>query len=91
MAQYSENNSGLIPNSVLFNKRGNKKMRCPLTNSDAGAVDYKNIRLLKEYISEKGRILPSRITGVKPPMQRKLKLAIKRARALALLPYVDNR
>jgi small subunit ribosomal protein S18 len=60
---------------------------CPLSGPNAPVVDYKNIELLKRFISEDGRILPSRITSVSAPKQRELKVAIKRARNLALLPF----
>ena len=70
----------------LFQKPGIKFFRpCPLSRKDAPSVDYKNIRLLKKYISESGRILPSRITSVSQNKQKKLSRAIKRARLLALL------
>ena len=70
----------------LFQKPGIKFFRpCPLSGKDAPLVDYKNIRLLKKYISESGRILPSRITSVSEKKQKKLTRAIKRARLLALL------
>jgi len=70
----------------LFQKPGIKFFRpCPLSGKDAPLVDYKNIRLLKKYISESGRILPSRITSVSENKQKKLSRAIKRARLLALL------
>ena len=58
---------------------------CPLSGKDAPIVDYKNIKLLKRYISENGKILPSRITNVSQKKQRELSLSIKRARNLALL------
>ena len=64
-----------------------KKKSCPLSISGAPKVDYKNIRLLKKFISEKGKMLPSRITSVSTKKQRELSKAIKRARFLALLPY----
>tara|TARA_B100001123_G_C15014303_1_gene908853 strand:- start:249 stop:506 length:258 start_codon:yes stop_codon:yes gene_type:complete len=67
-----------------------KKRSCPLSGADAPKVDYKNIKLLKRFISEKGKILPSRITSVSTKKQRELSRAIKRARYLALLPYVNN-
>tara|TARA_Y100000590_G_C14867979_1_gene693972 strand:+ start:142 stop:399 length:258 start_codon:yes stop_codon:yes gene_type:complete len=67
-----------------------KKRSCPLSMKDAPRVDYKNIKLLKRFISEKGKILPSRITSVSTKKQRELSRAIKRARFLALLPYVNN-
>ena len=70
----------------LFQKPGIKFFRpCPLSEKDAPLVDYKNIKLLKKYISESGRILPSRITAVSQNKQKKLSRAIKRARLLALL------
>ena len=58
---------------------------CPLSQKNAPAVDYKNIKLLKKYISESGRILPSRITSVSLKKQKELSRSIKRARFLALL------
>ena len=66
------------------------KKSCPLSGKDAPVVDYKNIHVLKKYITEKGKILPSRVTQVSTKKQKKLTLAIKRARFLALLPYVSN-
>ena len=61
------------------------KRKCPLTGKNAPKIDYKNIKLLKKYISENGKILPSRITSVSQKKQRKLSLSIKRARILALI------
>ena len=61
------------------------KKKCPLTGKNAPEIDYKNIKLLKKYISENGKILPSRITSVSQKKQRKLSLSIKRARILALI------
>ena len=58
---------------------------CPLSGKDAPVIDYKNIKLLKKYISESGRILPSRITSVSLKKQKELSRSIKRARLLALL------
>tara|TARA_Y100001954_G_C15640146_1_gene517269 strand:+ start:167 stop:439 length:273 start_codon:yes stop_codon:yes gene_type:complete len=63
---------------------------CPLSGKDAPLVDYKNIDLLKKYTTEKGKILPSRVTQVSTKKQRQLSLSIKRARYLALLPFVSN-
>jgi small subunit ribosomal protein S18 len=56
---------------------------------EEATIDYKNIDLLKEYITETGKIVPSRITGVSAKHQRELCRAIKRARMVALLPYCD--
>ena len=70
----------------LFQKPDIKFFRsCPLSVKDAPVVDYKNIKLLKKYLSETGRILPSRITSVSLKKQRELSKSIKRARLLALL------
>ena len=70
----------------LFQKPGIKFFRpCPLSGKNAPIVDYKNIRLLKKYISESGRILPARITSVSLKKQKQLSRAIKRARLLALV------
>ena len=70
----------------LFQKPGIKFFRpCPLSGKNAPIINYKNIKLLKKYISESGRILPSRITSVSQNKQKKLSRAIKRARSLALL------
>ena len=65
----------------LFQKPGIKFFRpCPLSGKDAPTVDYKNIKLLRKYISESGRILPSRVTSVSQKKQKELSKAIKRAR-----------
>ena len=61
------------------------KKKCPLSGKNAPIIDYKNIKLLKKYVSENGKILPSRITSVSQKNQRKLSISIKRARNLALL------
>ena len=71
---------------TLFQKPGIKFFKsCPLSGKDAPVIDYKNIKVLKKYISESGRILPSRITSVSQKKQKELSRAIKRARVLALL------
>ena len=61
------------------------KKKCPLSGKGAPVIDYKNIKLLRRYISENGKILPSRITSVSQKKQRELSLSIKRARNLALI------
>ena len=61
------------------------KRKCPLTGKNAPEIDYKNIKLLKRYTSENGKILPSRITSVSQKKQRELSISIKRARNLALI------
>ena len=67
------------PNKYKFKKS------CPLSVKGAPKIDYKNIKLLKRYVSENGKILPSRITSVSQKKQRDLSLSIKRARNLALI------
>ena len=67
------------PNKYKF------KRSCPLSVKGAPIVDYKNIKLLKRYISENGKMLPSRITNVCQKKQRELSLSVKRARNLALI------
>ena len=70
----------------LFQKPDMKLLKaCPLSGKNAPKVDYKNIKLLKRYISESGRIIPSRVTSVSLNKQRQLSRSIKRARHLALL------
>ena len=61
------------------------KKKCPLSVKGAPTVDYKNIKLLRKYVAENGKIMPSRITSVSQKKQRELSLSIKRARNLALL------
>ncbi len=71
--------------SVFQNQKYKFKKKCPLSGKGAPVVDYKNIKLLRRYISENGKILPSRITSVSQKKQRDLSLSIKRARNLALI------
>ena len=65
-----------------------RKKSCPFTGPSAPKIDYKDTRLLSRYISERGKIVPSRITAVSAKKQRELAQAIKRSRFLGLLPYV---
>ena len=65
-----------------------RRKSCPFSGANAPKIDYKDIRLLQRFVSERGKIVPSRITAVSAPKQRELAQAIKRARTLALLPYV---
>lgn len=67
-----------------------KQKFCKFTKEGISEIDYKDLTLLKEYISETGKILPSRITGTKAKYQRQISTAVKRARFLALIPYSDN-
>lgn len=81
-----EGRGGGFGKKVFFKRR----KTCPLTGPNAPEIDYKDLRLLGRFISERGKILPSRITAVSTSKQRKLAVAIKRARNLALLPYVSQ-
>ena len=65
-----------------------RRKTCPFSGANAPRIDYKDVRLLQRYISERGKIVPSRITAVSQKKQRELAKAIKRARFLGLLPYV---
>ena len=70
----------------LFQKSDSKFFKtCPLSGKNAPVIDYKNIKVLRKYISESGRILPSRVTSVSLKKQKELSRSIKRARLLALL------
>ncbi len=63
---------------------------CRFTADGIVEIDYKDLNILKQYVGESGKIVPSRITGTKAKYQRQLATAVKRARFLALLPYTDN-
>ncbi len=65
-----------------------RRKSCPFSGADAPVIDYKDVRLLQSFVSERGKIVPSRITAVSTKKQRELAKAIKRARHLGLLPYV---
>lgn len=67
-----------------------RRKSCRFTAENVKEIDYKDLNTLKAYISETGKIVPSRITGTKAKYQRQLGTAIKRARYLALLPYTDS-
>jgi small subunit ribosomal protein S18 len=67
-----------------------RRKYCSFTAEGITEIDYKDIALLKAYVTETGKIVPSRITGTKARYQRQLASAVKRARFLALLPYTDR-
>ena len=78
--------SGFSNKLSLFQKPEMRfKKNCPLSVKNAPVVDYKNIKLIKKYISDTGKILPSRITSISQSKQRELSLAIKRAKILGLV------
>ena len=66
------------------------KRICKFTAEGITEIDYKDIGLLKQFIGENGKIIPSRVTGTRARYQRQLQLAVKRARFLSLLPYTDQ-
>ena len=77
--------------AVNNNRRNNMRRRkkvCYFTKNNIETIDYKDVELLKKFISERGKILPRRVTGTSAKYQRMLTIAIKRARHMALLPYV---
>ena len=64
-----------------------RRKTCPFSGANAPRIDYKDVRLLSRYISERGKIVPSRITAVSQKKQRELAKAIKRARFIGIMPY----
>lgn len=83
----------MIPKKPRYNPeygdpRSKKRKRCPFTAAGVKEIDYKDINTLTKFITERGKILPRRITGVSSFYQKKLTVAIKRARHVALLPFV---
>ncbi|HLD95069.1 MAG TPA: 30S ribosomal protein S18 [Alphaproteobacteria bacterium] len=75
---------GFSPRKQFFRRR----KTCPFSGSNAPKIDYKDVRLLSRFTTERGKMIPSRITAVCTKKQRELSKAIKRARLLALMPYV---
>ena len=67
-----------------------RKKFCKFTADGVTHIDYKDLNTLRQYVTETGKIVPSRITGTRARFQRQLSTAIKRARFLALIPYTDN-
>ena len=83
----TNDNAGAGMGRKVFFRR---KKICPLSGPNAPKTDYKDLKLLQRFVSERGKILPSRITSVSHKKQRALAAAIKRARNLALLPFVTK-
>ena len=79
------NQSNFAKLSIFHPQKYKFKKKCPLSGKGAPVIDYKNIKLLRKYMSENGKIMASRITSVCQKKQRELSLSIKRARNLALL------
>lgn len=84
-----EQNEGHVPNARPMRRHFFKKRKtCPFSGPNAPKIDYKDVRLLNRYVTESGKIIPSRITAASKQKQAELSKAIKRARFLALMPYV---
>lgn len=84
--QSSQSKPVPLPRRPFFRRR----KTCPFSGNNAPVIDYKDVKLLQRFVSERGKIVPSRITAVSAKKQRKLAQAIKRARYLALMPYVEK-
>jgi small subunit ribosomal protein S18 len=80
--------SGEPPNITIRRPFFRRRKSSPFAHADAPRIDYKDVKLLQRFVSERGKIVPRRITAVTAKEQRALATAIKRARELALLPYV---
>jgi|SRR5688500_12135949 small subunit ribosomal protein S18 len=78
------------PNITIRRPFFRRRKSSPFAHADAPKIDYKDIKLLQRFVSERGKIVPRRITAVTAKEQRQLAQAIKRARELALLPYVSG-
>lgn len=87
MSTYDQKKSVPSAPEGIFSK---KRKSCPLTASGITHIDYKDIQLLEQFITERGKIIPRRVSGVSFTNQRKLCTAIKRARHVALLPFVSE-
>ena len=81
--KFGQNNFAKL--SVFQPQKYKFKKKCPLSGKGTPIIDYKNIKLLRKYVTENGKIMPSRITSVSQKKQRELSLSIKRARNLALI------
>jgi small subunit ribosomal protein S18 len=66
------------------------KQICRFTQNDIKYIEYKDVKMLQRYVTEQGKIIPKRITGTRSKYQRELAIAIKRARHMALMPYVSD-
>jgi small subunit ribosomal protein S18 len=85
MAMTSERGAGSFGGRRPFFRR---RKTCPFSGPNAPKIDYKDVKLLQRFVSERGKIVPSRITAVSAKKQRELAQAIKRARFLGFLPYI---
>ena len=79
---------GSTPGAPARRQFHRRRKTCPFSSKDAIKIDYKDVRMLSRFVSERGKIIPSRISFVSPKKQRELAIAIKQARFLALMAYV---
>jgi small subunit ribosomal protein S18 len=84
----SQTSSGSARSAAARRPFFRRRKSCPFSGPNAPTIDYKDVKLLQRFISERGKIVPSRITAVSAKRQRELAQAIKRARFLGLLPYM---
>ena len=78
----------VIKRELVRRPGGRRRKSCPFSGPNAPKIDYKDVKLLQRFTTERGKIVPSRISAVSAKKQRELTTAIKRARHLALMPYV---
>ena len=78
----------VIKRASVRRAQGRRRKSCPFSGPNAPMIDYKDVKLLQRFTTERGKIVPSRISAVSAKKQRELSTAIKRARHLALMPYV---
>ncbi|WP_032112128.1 30S ribosomal protein S18 [Candidatus Paracaedibacter symbiosus] len=90
MAYNRDNNEGQTGRPQVRRQFFRRRKTCPFSGQNAMKIDYKDIRTLSKFISERGKIIPSRISAVSVKKQRELSVAIKRSRFLALMPYVSD-
>lgn len=88
MSDYNEEGENL--KSSVRKQFFRRRKSCPFTGNNAMNIDYKDTRVLSKFVSERGKMMPSRITAVSIKKQRELAVAIRRARFLALMPYVNG-
>ncbi len=86
----AERGEGRAPRSGGGGGSSRRRKTCPFSVDNGPVVDYKDVDMLKRYVSDRGKLMPARITGISAKYQRQLTTAIKRARQLALLPYTDH-
>ena len=83
-------NRGKVMNKYKSNSQSTRGRKSPLNGSGVAEIDYKDVELLKQFTTERGKILPRRITGISAKQQRHITKAIKRARCIALMPFVST-